>query len=785
MLMQAYSDDGNHSAMITVYRDLRLMLRRELNADPDTASSSLYDALRSESRPVVAARGAFINSPVTDRPSSRPTPVKPGYGTDKHAIRRPVPRPLTRLIGREQEVLDVAAALESSRLVTLTRCGGVGKTRIAIHLAAALEGQFGDGVCYVDLSGLSDSHLVAQTIAISLGYATSTDPFVMKTLEEYLANKHILMVFDGCEHLIQASANIAHTLLETCAKVKILATSQQPIGITGETVWRTPTLPLPSLQPEPSSDMSAESALSYAGIALFVERAVTRRADFLLSDRNVSAVIQICNRLDGIPLAIELAAARLTVLSAEQIDHKLNDRFRLLTGGSRTALPRQQTLRAALDWSYDLLDSSEQRVLQCLGVFAGGGKLDAVELLCGQDNDLSATTLDLVQQLVDKSFVWTVPVEGSIRYRLPETTREYVQDKLAASGDLEAVRKRHCDIYFDEIEKAWSTLSGNQARRGWDWLEAEGDNVRSVLEWMLRPEATDAEILKCQVVITKQLGAMWQGRVHLGEARYWMERVLARHVANTSERSNLEMATGYIAMKQGEPDVAEIHFKNSISAYSSLGNERGRLLSLNALGWLAGQIGDYRKARVLLEECFAGFQAEGYDRGVRASANNLGNAAMMAGDFATARYYHEQCLEYSRKENHITAIGWSLDNLAEVYQAEGNLIEARKLFRESLIAFTATNYRPGAQDCVQGLAEVACLSPEDVNGARAAARLFGAAERMREVSGFALPPTDVPTHERAVKNSRLALPDAEFDQEWAIGRSMTYEEGVTYAREYE
>ena len=424
-------------------------------------------------------------------------------------------------------------------------------------------------------------------------------------------------------------------------------------------------------------------------------------------------------------------------------------------------------------------------MLQRLSVFSGGATLEAVEALCVEDAELGPLTLDLIQQLVDKSFVWTASLGGTIRYRLPETTREYGLEKLESDGAMDSVKKSHCAVYNYQLKEARLSLSGHDARRGWDVLNAEGDNIRAMLEWLIRPEATRDETRQCQVIITSLLFALWQGRSHFGEARYWVERVLDRDGVETADRASVEFCAGYVAMKQGMLDAAEQHIQSGLAAFRSLGDQSGISRGLNDLGKLAEISGDYHKAREFLTESLAGYQALGDDTGIRAVTNNLGNAAMMAGDFAAARYYHQQCLDCARRAGIVVAAAWSLNNLAEVALAEGDLNSARRLFRDSLAAFVQNDYRPGAADCVQGLGEAACMSPHDTAGALAAARLFGAAERMREVSGIALMPADMPLFERAVQLARQALTDAEFDAEWANGRALSHDEAIKFAQEYE
>ncbi len=513
----------------------------------------------------------------------------------------------------------------------------------------------------------------------------------------------------------------------------------------------------------------------------FVERGLTASPNFAITAGNALEIVHICRRLDGFPLAIEMAAARLRVLTVAQIVRKLDDCFHLLTGGSRTALPRHQTLQAALDWSYDLLEPDEQTLLQRLGVFVGGATLEEVEALCTDRANLADQALDLVQQLVDKSFVWTEALEGLVRYRLLETTREYALKQLEASGDAAAIRQRHSEIYAELLERAAAEIEGGQVASWLDRLTAENDNIRAALKWLIRLEAEADNVQRSQRLILGGLGQLWGKRVYLRESQYWTERVLVRDLSPTPLRTELEVAAGFTSLRLGEVAAARAHFENAQKAFRSAGNERGVVRTLMAFGKLAEYLGDHATAHDLYAECLSGFQALNDSPGVNAATNNLGNVALLAGNYAVARAYHKASLNMGSKRDFPVGIAWSLDNLAEVYQAEGNYPEAKRLFKESLTIFTEAEQRRGIVDCLQGLGEVACSGAEDVSGARIAARLLGAAEHMRSLSGIVLSPTELPIHTGAILQAQQALGETTFRQEWKLGSEMPLDEIILYA----
>ncbi len=391
-----------------------------------------------------------------------------------------LPVQLTSFIGREREIAEVKRLLAESLLVTLTGAGGCGKTALALHVASDLTGfenpsslAFADGVCWVELAPLADAALVPHAVVKSLGIVEQPNRPLTDTLLDYLREKELLIVLDNCEHLIDACAQLATLLLQHCPDLRILATSREALNIDGEIVWIVPSLQLPTCNPQ----LPISNVQQYDAVRLFVERASAVSSSFKLTEQNANSVAQICQRLDGIPLAIELAAARVKVLSVEQIAIRLDDSLRLLTEGKRGAPPRHQTLRATLDWSHDQLAKPEQVLFRRLAVFAGGLGLDAADAICADDVVVVDEVLTLLTRLVDKSLVVTQEHDGEARFRLLEPIRQYAGEKLLGSGEVELFSQRHLDFYAQLAEQAESELGGPKRMLWFNRLETESANL--------------------------------------------------------------------------------------------------------------------------------------------------------------------------------------------------------------------------------------------------------------------------------------------------------------------
>ena len=503
-LMRLYARTGQRHEALRQYERLRRALRTELDAAPSAGSQRLVRDILTDGGDVSAtpapspaelpgggARALRDDARTGDAaPTDRDAGVRRlgAPAPDRHRL----PHPLTTFVGRARELDDLRRLLEAPggpRLLTLTGPGGVGKTRLALQAAReALErapAAYPEGVCLVDLAPVRDAGLVPQTVAAAVGVREEPDRELLATLTNALRPRRLLLVVDNCEHLVEACARLAEALLQACPGLRILATSRELLGVAGETARRVPSLRLPDpsrlRRPPP-----AEALRGYEAVRLFVDRAQAVQSSFRLTEQNAPAVARICAQLDGIPLAIELAAGRLPALSAEQLAARLEDRFRLLTGGSRTALPRHQTLRAAVDWSHALLREPERVVFRRLAVFAGGWTLEAAEAVCAGGAIEAPAVVDLLTQLVAKSLVLAEEHGGAVRYRLLETLRQYAHGQLDDAGEGPGVRARHLTWYLALAERAAPELRGPQQVAWLDRLEAELDNVRVLLDWSTR-----------------------------------------------------------------------------------------------------------------------------------------------------------------------------------------------------------------------------------------------------------------------------------------------------------
>ncbi|HWE61630.1 MAG TPA: adenylate/guanylate cyclase domain-containing protein, partial [Chloroflexota bacterium] len=525
------------------------------------------------------------------------------------APRHNLPETLSSFIGRELEQQEVSALLSRPparhRLVTLTGTGGTGKTRLALAVASTVVDTFEDGVWLVELATLTDPALVPQAVANALGQREEPGRSVLATVIDYLKSRRLLLVLDNCEHLVAACAEVASALLHACAQLHILATSREALDVAGEHRYRVPSLAVPDLGhylPTPAV------MRRYEAVQLFEERARSRRRDFSVTGTNMRAVAQICARLDGIPLAIELAAARVGALPVEGIAARLDDCFRLLTGGPRTVLPRQQTLRASLDWSFDLLSEPERALLRRLSTFAGGCTLAAAEAICAGTGVEEWDVLDLLDQLVNKSLVVLdeLPEHGDEpRYRLLETVRHYGQEKLAATpmGEVPervVVGDRHLGWYLALAEQAEPALVGPEQALWLARLEAEHDNLRAALRHALEHGQREPGLR-----LAGALWRFWYTRGHLSEGRGWLDELLADGAGAASLRARALRGAGVLAYNQGDFARAVALTEQSLALYEQLGERQGVAATLNLLGYVAVKQGDGARACTLSEASLA------------------------------------------------------------------------------------------------------------------------------------------------------------------------------------
>jgi predicted ATPase/class 3 adenylate cyclase len=684
-----------------------------------------------------------------------------------------LPHQVTSFVGRDKELAELQRLLTRTRLLTLTGSGGVGKTRLGLQLAADALERFPDGAWLVELAPLADPELVPQTVASVLGLKGEPGKPIARSLIEYLGDKRLLLLLDNCEHLLDGCAQLVDALVRQCPQLTFLASSREALGIAGEQAYRVPSLSLPG----PTQEHTRESVARFEAVQLFTDRALFARPDFQVNQQNAAALASICHRLDGIPLAIELAAARVRSLAVEEINRKLDQRFQLLTGGSRTALPRQQTLRSLIDWSYDLLSDRERRLLQRLSVFVGGWTLEAAEQVCAGDGVAEEEVLDLLTSLCDKSLVSADQNDAGYRYRLLETVRQYARERLLTSEGAQAIRARHRDCFLALAEETHPKLKGPEQAKWLQRLEAEHENLRASLEWSLADAGLNAGLRLCG-----SLQFFWIMRGHFSEGRRWCERILARAGGDerTPERANALNAAGLMAYRQDDFAAARTLLEESLAIRRQLGDLKGIGAAAGNLGMVVLDEGDFASARTLHEESLAIARELGNRNGVAASLANLGNANYEQRDFAAARAQFEESLAISRELGNSQATAMTLHWLGMVEGAQGNHSAAEALYRESLKILRELGLRGRLFYSLQALATVAAALGYPLR----AARLWGAEERLREEIGLSRPTEERPESDPQIRDARTAAGDATaFDRAWQEGRALTLEHAIEFALE--
>ncbi len=643
------------------------------------------------------------------------------------------PIPLTSLIGRQKEAEEVERLLSATRLLTLLGPGGVGKTRLALEAASASIKKYSNGGCWVDLASLIYPSLIPQTIAKLLGAYVTPNQSPLKTLEGYLQSKQLLLVLDNCEHLIVSCAELVEHLLNTCPKLHVLIVSREVLGVYGEVIWHVPSLPFPDVQALPP----IQRLLEYPSIRLFIERAAAVLPGYSLSEQNYRPITQICQKLDGLPLAIELAAARITLLSAKEIADRLTDRFDLLTGGSRNVLPRQQTLRAALDWSYEFLTESEQSLFRRLSVFADNFSLEAAEQIACPN--LPATErfhfLNLLVQLVNKSLINVntgLPgSESDSRYRMLETIREYAREKLGAAGETMPVYTRFVDYYQKFVIEAELKLY-NQEQDAWsDQIEAEYDNLRNAIEWSL--ENKDAE-LAAQLAI--HLSRFWQLRWYSSEAAIWLDRILAWPGITDQTRAKLLLTRGHIARVQGDYEKAKGYVEDGLAILRAY-EDRSSITQGNVIiGIITIFQGAREKGIKLLEECLQALRETGDEWHSAFVLLYISDAYNRIGDNTRASLLCQESLSLFNKLGDPWGIAFASGIAGEIARQQGNLQKAKEYFRKNFIYYWQHGQKGEIPYPLETLSLIAINEMDYLR----AARLWGAAEEYRKKANAPLPP---------------------------------------------
>jgi predicted ATPase/DNA-binding SARP family transcriptional activator len=816
-LMEVYLQAGQDHAALKQYQTLEQTLRRELNLDPQPETRELYKRIRKgEAKPAQIERKAETSQ-------------------SQHNL----PHQLSSFIGRTKEQAEIRNLIQKNRLVTLVGAGGIGKTSLSLQVAHSLLGNHPDGIWFIGLDSLSDPALTVQTVASVFDVREGTKRPLADKLTDVLRNRNTLLIFDNCEHLLDACAGLITSLLARCPNLKVLATSREELGITGEAVYTMPSLPLP----EPGED-SLETLTEYESVRLFAERAALALTSFQLTRENIQAVVDICRKVDGIPLAIELAAARVNIMQVEEILKQVSHSFALLAKDSHTIMPRHQTIRASLEWSWSLLDDEEQTFLWQLSVFAGGWTLDAAQAICDGD------VLGLTGALVKKSLIVVNQESGrETRYRFHEMVRQFVSEKCVESGDEEEIRKRHLKYFLDLSEQARRALRGPSRTDWMERLDDERNDLRAALIW------ADHTDLEAGLYLSGRLLQYWES-LNLREGRQWCEnflrksrpkdfplaRAYALHAygwllswlqdfagarAATQESLKLFRAAKYL---KGEVDALILmgsieqfyddprasrrlltqaiklaislndpwreanayymlgwdhsdyqrkfaHWERSIHLFREVGDQ---IALANLLG-LTGQFrvlnGEFELAEKYLDEAMQLWETNRKANTWDNPKIAKGLIASTQGRYEEARVLLEEVLESSEQTGNLMAHLWAKVRLGYVAFHEGSLVEARGILAESTRSFTKDNYTIGVVYSMEGLAGLyATLGKTEI-----AAILIGFADATREKISDIRPPLEQADVDMSIAACIARSDKSAFAKAYEEGKGTSMEDAVKLA----
>ena len=688
-----------------------------------------------------------------------------------------LPTLLNTFVGRERERADVKRLLGETRLLTLTGTGGTGKTRLSVQVGEEVLGDFPDGVWLVELATISSPDRIVELAAGTVGLREEPGESPRAALIRFLCGRRILLILDNCEHVLSACADLVSDLLRGCSTLKILATSRASLGIAGERTWAVPPLSVVN----PGRDLFqvpdlAATVSQYEAVRLFIDRAASVKPGFVLTKQNAAAIAQICWRLDGIPLAIELAAARARVLTPEQIAQRLDDRFRLLTGGGRSVLPHQQTLRTLIDWSYDLLSESERVLFRRLGVFGGGRTIEAIEAICTGDGVDAYDALDLLQLLVDKSLL-TVETDSNdeTRYTMIESVWQYARERLESSGEFDALRDRHLDYFLALAETARPHLESPDTAAWLERIAADLYNFRLAAEWAAASPGRVQKGLRLIGSLTRY--AEIRGNLEEARATFLMLLTAPGAEEPTSARADALVGAGRVAWCRDNSEDAAVYYREGVALLEKLGRRRDAILQHAFLGFVERNLGNTAD----LETRFRRALDAGREfRDIVLTAVGLSGLATCAadrGDMLEARRLREESLAIYRATGDQWVSGYLLWGIARACVAGGDAPAARAALEEWIGIARRLGNRWVTPYLLQIYGDVLLLEDD----APLAARILGAAEAGREALGIVLDATDLPEWLATIARLEAALDASTRLREWNLGRQLGVWEAIDLA----
>ncbi len=746
---------------------------RKLEGGSRRASKNLADRLATCLHLTGEERDTFV------RVALGVTVSAPALITPAIARRTNLLAPPTSLIGRELELSAIRVQMDRAevRLLTLVGPPGIGKTRLSQEVARRVLDDFPDGVFFVALAALHDPGLIASTMAQALGLHVAGEVSPLACLTDELSRRRMLLLLDNFEHLV-AGADVVAELLAAAPDLKVVATSREALHLYGEHVFPVPPLAVPD--ETRLADVREEDAAGYPSVQLFVERARAANPHFMLNHANVGAVVELCVRLEGLPLSIELAAGRSALFGPRALLARLNDRLGLLIGGARNLPARQQTLRAAIAWSHELLTDGEQMLFRRLGVFVGGCTLEAIEAVCNATGDLPMSVLEGVAALQAK-YLLACKGEHDVddaRFMMLETIREYAVEQLACSAEQAVTRKLHAEYCLGLARAAELQLTGRQQHMWLERLEQEHDNLRAALAWSVAA-ANDPEL---GLQLAGALWPFWKLHNYFSEGRQWLEAALTwistpQTCTSRSHRAKALEGAGRLAAMQGDYGRADALLDESLSLYRELGDARGIADSLGGRGRVAEAQGHFVQATALLEESLSLYRALEDRQRMAGVTLALGDVMLGQGDHARAVPLYEESLRLFGQVGDRLGMACVLGNLGDAVLEQGNCAHALALYQESLTACWELRDGDNVAECLHTVAGVAGLLGRPM----LAARLFGAAEAVRDAIGAPLAPVDQAGYERAVMHARAQADETAWEAAWNEGRSGSLEQAVMYA----